>query len=78
MRTGTAFRDSAFTVVAKNRPDGLAVAFFIIAYKILPVPILGKGNDLREFIDPVLLIFGRVRIIKGPLSEGDVSADKVQ
>lgn len=51
----------------------------IVLQKILPVPALWGRADIaedRRFIDPVFLVFGRMGIIKGPLFERDISADK--
>jgi hypothetical protein len=52
----------------------------VVLEKILPVPTLRGRADIaedRRFIDLVFLVLGRVGIIKGPLPERDISADKI-
>lgn len=74
-RTGAVLRDTAFRA-AVYRPDLLPVAFFEIGDKLLVSPALAEVGNKRERIDLELLVFRGMGIIKGPLFEGDVSADE--
>ena len=75
-RTTTVVRDIADRVTT-DRKNLLAIAFFIVRDKILISPILTKVSDQRKFINLEFLIFWRMRIIKSPLLERNVSADKI-
>ncbi len=72
---GAGLRDIAFRA-AVHRSGFLSVAFFEIGDKLLVSPALAEISDKRERIDLELLVFWGMGIIKGPLFEGDVSADK--
>ena len=78
LRTGAFFGHSRDTVMPEHRFYQLTVTFLVIADKVLPVPVLSEEYDFRKFINLKLLILGRMRIIKGPLLQGNVSADEVQ
>jgi hypothetical protein len=75
-RAGTVFRDIAF-YTAKYRPDGFVVTFFVVRNKIFPIPILFVRDDFGKLIYFEFLIFWRMGIIKSPLPERDISANKV-
>ena len=60
------------------RSEFFVVALLVVGNEIFPVPFLLKRNDSGELVDLIFLIFGRVGIIKSPLFERDISADKVQ
>ena len=72
----TVVRDIAARVTT-DRKNLLAIACFIVRDKILISPILTKVSDQRKFINLEFLIFWRMRIIKSPLLERNVSADKI-
>ena len=74
-RAGAVLRDIAFRT-AVHRPDLLSVAFFEIGDELLVGPALAEIGDKRKRIDLELLVFWGMGIIKGPLLEGYVSADK--
>ncbi len=74
---GAILRDIGIRTVS-DRFNGLVVTFFIILKKILPVPLLLVRDNLRELVDFKLLVFWGVRVIEGPLFQGDVSADEIQ
>ena len=74
-RAGAVLRDIAFGA-AVHRPDFLSVAFFEMGDKLLVGPALAEVGNKRERIDLELLVFLGMGIIKGPLFEGYVSADK--
>ncbi len=74
-RTGAVLRNIAFRT-AVYRPDLLSVAFFGIGDKLLVSPFLAEVGNKRERIDLELLVFWGMGIIRSPLFEGYVSADK--
>ena len=74
-RTGAVLRNIAFRS-AVHRPDLLSIAFFEIGDKLLVSPVLAEVGNKRERIDLELLVFWGMGIIKIPLFEGYVSADK--
>lgn len=64
---------------AFDRFQIFAVSETVIEKEIFPVPILWRGTgktDNRKFIDPVLLVFRGMRVIKSPLFKRDVFADE--
>ena len=61
---------------AEDRPDSFVVTLLIVGNEIQPVPVLLKGDDLRKLVNPELLIFRRMGIIKSPLFQRDLFADK--
>ena len=61
-----------------NRKDLFAVFMLEIRNEELPVPAVLVELDPGEFIRFEFLILLGVGIIKGPLSERDISADEVQ
>ena len=73
-RTDNIFRDRA-AVSALNRLNRFAILPEVVFQEELPV-LFDKGSDAREFVNFEFVIFGRVGIVKGPLLERDVSADK--
>jgi hypothetical protein len=60
-----------------NRSDRSAVFPDIVVVKIFPVPVLVMIDNFGKLIYFKLLVFGRMGIIKGPLFEWNISADKV-
>ena len=75
-RTTTVVRDIAGRVTADGK-NLLAIAFFVVRDKIFVSPVLPVVRDQRKLINLELLVFGRMRIIKSPLLERDVSTDKI-
>jgi hypothetical protein len=75
-RAGTVFRDITFHT-SKDRPDGFVVTFFVVRNKIFPIPSLSVRDDLWKLVCFEFLILWRVGVIKSPLPERDISADKV-
>lgn len=74
-RTGTVVTD----VTIRTTINGFDL-FTIFPFKIRDIVFIVPSfvvNDLRKLIDLEFLIFGRMRIIEGPLSERDISADKI-
>ena len=59
-----------------DRFQRFAVAPEIVFKEELPV-LFDKGSDTWEFIYFEFLIFGRVGVVKRPLLERDISADKI-
>ena len=66
-----------FTVTTLNRVDRFAILPLIVFEKELPV-LFDKGLDDRKFINLEFLVLGRMGIIESPLSERDISANKVK
>jgi len=75
LRTDSLFRNGRFRV-AENGLEFFAIAFLVILDKILPVPVLLKGDKLWKLIDFEFLVFRRLGIVKIPLFERNISADK--
>jgi hypothetical protein len=75
-RAGTVFRNVAF-YTTKDRLDSFVVTFFVVRNKIFPIPILFIRDDFGKLIYFEFLIFRRMGIIKSPLLERNVSANKV-
>ena len=73
-RTDNIFRDRA-AVSALNRLNGFAILPEVVFQEKLPV-LFDKGSDVREFVNFEFLILWGVGIVKDPLLEWDVSADK--
>ena len=73
---GAGIRDIALRTAA-DRADFLAVTFFKVRDEVFVVPVLAEVSDQREFINLELLILWRMGIIKSPLLERNVSANKV-
>jgi len=57
--------------------DLLAVTFFKVRDEFFVSPVLTEICDQREFINPVFLVFRGMGVIKRPLPEWNVSADKI-
>ena len=74
---GAVIRDVALRAPA-DRTDFPAVAFFIVRDEIFVSPVLPEVGNKREFVNPELLVFGGMGIIKSPLLKRDVSADKTE
>ena len=72
---GTVIRDIAFRASA-DRTDLLAVTFFEIRDEVFVIPVLAKVGDEWKLINLELLVLWRWGIIKDPLPERDISADK--
>ena len=75
-RTATAVRDITGRMTADGK-DFFAIAFFVVRDKVFVSPVLPVVRDQRKFIDFEFLVFGRMRIIKSPLLERNVSTDKI-
>lgn len=75
-RTATTVRDIAVRVTADGK-NLLAIAFFVVRDKVFVSPVLPVIRKQRKFINLEFLVFGRMRIIKSPLLERNVSADKI-
>lgn len=73
--TGTVRRDIAFLAPC-NRPNLLMVFIFEVRDEELPVPIVLTKLKHREFIGSEFLVFRGMGIIKSPLFERDIFADK--
>ena len=63
------------TVSSLNGLQRLTIAPKIVFQKELPV-LFKKGFNARKLVNLKLLILWGVRIVKGPLFERDISADK--
>lgn len=74
-RAGAVIMDIAFGT-SVNRFDLFAVFPFEIRDIVFIVPGF-VVDDFWELVDLELLIFWRMRIIESPLSERDISADKI-
>ena len=74
--TGTVIGDVTFGPPFDGT-DLLAVMFFKERDQFLISPVLTEIGDQREFINLVLLVFRGMGVIKRPLFERDVSADKI-
>ena len=80
--TASGAADVFRTVTGFTALDGLklfTVFPAIVFQEIFPVPVLRGRADITEegrLVHPVFLVFGRMGIIKGPLPERDISADK--
>jgi hypothetical protein len=75
-RTGAVIGDVAF-FTSGNRFDLHVIPVFEVRDEESPVPFMMMDFDLGEFIRFELLVLRRMRIIKSPLFEGDISADKL-
>lgn len=75
-RTGTVFRNITLDP-AEYRTYGFVIALLVIRNEVLPVPALLIGYDFGKLINLEFLVLWRMGIIKSPLLEWDVSADKV-
>ena len=62
---------------AADRADLLAIAFFVVRDKFLVSPVLSEIGNKGELINLELLVFWGMGVIKRPLLERDVSADKI-
>lgn len=74
--TGTVIRDVTFGPPFDGT-DLLFVTFFKVRDQFFISPVLAEIRDQREFIDLVLLVFRGMGVIKRPLFEWDISADKI-
>jgi hypothetical protein len=75
-RAGTVFRNIAFHTT-KDRLDGFVVTLLVVGNKIFPIPILFIRDDFWKLVYFEFMILWRMGIIKSPLPERNVSADKV-
>ena len=75
-RTGTVFWNITLHP-AEYRANGFVVTLLVVGNEVLPVPVLFIGYDFGQFINLEFLVLGRMGIIKSPLLEWDISADKV-
>jgi hypothetical protein len=75
-RAGTVFWNITFHT-AKDRLDSFVVTLPVVRNKIFPIPILFIRDDFWKLIYFEFLILWRMGIIKSPLPERDVSANKV-
>jgi hypothetical protein len=73
---GTVFWNIAFHT-AKNRLNRFMVTLPVVGNKIFPIPLLFIRDDFWKLIYFEFLILWRMGIIKSPLPERDVSANKV-
>ena len=74
--TGTVIGDVAFGPPFDGS-DLLFITFFKVRDQFLISPVLAEIRDQRKFINLVLLVFRGMGVIKRPLFERDVSADKI-
>ena len=74
--TGTVIGDVTFGPPFDGT-DLLFVTFFKVRDQFLISPVLTEIGDQREFINLVLLVFRGMGVIKRPLFEWDISADKI-
>lgn len=74
--TGAVNGDIAF-FMAGNRPDLLMIFIIEVRNEELPVPISLMKLDFRKVIGFKFLVFRGMGIIKSPLFERDIFADKV-
>jgi hypothetical protein len=75
-RAGTVLRNITFDA-AENRLDGFVVTLFVVRNKIFPIPILFIRDDFGKLVYFEFLILWRMGIIKSPLFERNISANKV-
>lgn len=75
-RTAAAVRDIEGRATTDGK-DLLTVAFFVVRNEIFERTILAEVRDQGKIINLEFLIFGRMGIIKSPLSERKVSTDKI-
>ena len=68
---------NGFPVAPLNGSDGFAILPEIVFQEKLPV-LFEEGLDDRESVSGEFVVFRGMGIIKGPLLERDISADKVQ
>ena len=73
---GTVIRDVAFRPSA-DRAYFLAIPLFKVRDEVFVVPVLAEIGNQGEFINLELLVLRRMGIIKSPLFERDISANKV-
>ena len=73
---GAVIRDVTFRATA-DRTDLLTVAFFVVWDEFSVSPVLPEIGNKGEFVNFELLVFGGTGIIKSPLFERDISADKI-
>lgn len=73
---GTVIRDITFGT-AVHRLYLFTIAFLVLRDEVFVSPLLFEISYERKFINFELLVFGGVGIIKSPLFERDVSADKI-
>ena len=74
--TGTVIGDVTFGSPFDGT-DLLAVTFLKVRDEFFVSPVLTEIRDQRKFINLVLLVFRGMGVIKHPLFEWDVSADKI-
>jgi hypothetical protein len=75
-RAGTVLRNIAFDT-AKDRLNSFVVTLLVVRNKIFPIPILFIRDDFWKLIYFEFLILWRMGIIKSPLFERNISANKV-
>lgn len=64
-------------LLSGDRPNLFAVAMLQVRDQKLPVPFMLVELDCEKFIYFNFLVFGGMGIIKSPLLERDISADKI-
>ena len=67
---------NGLAVTALDRFDGLAVLPLVVFKEELPV-LLDERLDDGQFVDGEFLVFWGMGVVESPLSERDVSADKL-
>ena len=72
---GAVVRDVTFRA-ATDGADFLTITFFVVRDKFFVSPVLAEVGNQREFINLEFLVFGGMGIIKSPLLERNISADK--
>ena len=75
-RAGAVLRDVTF-FASGDRFYLNIVAVFKVRDEETPVPFMMNDLDFWKLVHSKFLIVWRMRIIKSPLLEGDISADKV-
>ena len=73
---GAVIRDVTFRATSDG-VDCFTVTLLKVWDKIFVIPVLAEIGDQRELINLELLVLWGVGIIKSPLLERDISADKV-
>ena len=76
-RTGTMLGNIAFGT-SMNGLNFLTIAFFIVRKKVFVIPTLSKISEERKLVYFVFLIAWRVRVIKCPLFEREISTNKLK
>ena len=81
LRGVTAWADAAVRNIAfreaADGPDLFVITFFEVGDEFFVSLVLAEIGDQREFIDLELLVLWGMGIVKSPLSERNISADKI-